>query len=222
MNITIFPLQFERKTFLFTELKDLITLPDFQRMKNDNHVKDIFNFNDFYYQKHKCFYLLASLSIGSLKSETSNIFWLLDGQHRMYAYSLLYEKYKKDFQISVDLYQKESIEELHDIYDRINKNLPLPIYFPIYSDTILVNQFINKMQKEFGKYIKPSLRPRVPNINVNLLYKAIYNSNILEIFKIFNRDLFQETKNINNYFINLPFYILIEKEADWGIKIKKR
>lgn len=216
----ILSLAFETKIFLFTQFNNLISLPDFQRMKNDQHVKDIFDYNDSHFKKHKCFHILGSISVGLLKSET-NHYMLLDGQHRICAYNLLYEKYKKDFSLSVEIYQKNTIEEIHDIYDRINKNLPLPICFPEYSDTILVNQYINKLQKEYSNFIKTSLKPRVPNININSLSKAIYNSEILQILKTNKKELFEETICLNNYFINLPFHILIENQTNWGIKLKQ-
>ena len=99
------PLTFQNKIINITELLTMVSIPDFQRVKDDYHVDEIFAYNETCYEQIKTFNIFGSISLGKTKCDTKYI--ILDGQHRLNAYQKLYNKYG-NFEVSIDLYIKTS------------------------------------------------------------------------------------------------------------------
>lgn len=198
-------------------LEWIMETPDFQRMMDEDHVNEIIAYNDNYYLYHSRLNILGSISLGKLMCDGYKI---LDGQHRAHAYRKLYDKYG-DFYVDVDIYERSTMEELIDIYDRINRNKPVPMLTTDYIETTIVNETLRLFDDKWKDFIKPSKHPQAPNINLDKLHKAIVCSEIIQKCHLHSAiELFKLCVELNLFFISIPFDKLHEKQHELGITLK--
>lgn len=213
-------LHFDTVRILFSQLLEMVELPDFQRVKDDDHVIEIFTYNETYYKLYGSFNIFGSISIGKVIIGDNCKYFILDGQHRINAYKLLLDQYG-DFMISADIYERSSVEEIQDIYDRINRNKPVPLLTDNYLQTAIVNKTTQLFVQKFGSYVKTSKKPHPPNINIERLHASIITSEILQKCNITTaEELMSLIVECNMFFCSLPYHILTQKQVSWGINIK--
>lgn len=156
------------------------------------HVTKIYKemVNDYKKKGEFIFYEPIHLAI-----KTDNIFYVIDGQHRLLACNKLYKKNKYPIQqIPCVLWFPNSEEEFVDIFDKINSRTPMD-KSKLFNYKIL--DIINWMDKNMGKNECIWGKKR-PKIDKDLFVEKMRESD--SVHKLETDDII---KKINNYNIKL-------------------
>lgn len=204
-----------------SHLISIIQRPDFQRVIDDDHTHIIFQsiYND-YLIKGESFYY-NEIQLGKLSH--SNDIYIIDGQHRIAAAYLLYDKTGYDMSISVQIITANNISDLEDIYRRINTRKEVELY-KSKDIAYIINGFKSFMLTEYKDYIakKGKHRPHVPNIDLEKLCLAIEHSNLIRELNIETIDqLIYHFKNFNSYLLSLSISDFKSLGYDLSITVKK-
>lgn len=175
------------------------TIPYLQRGLVEEHINDMVNDQRNEYDKHGCFSMLQSITVGCYGKGI----YVLDGQHRIKAF----ERLKKiGYPISgvilpVIKYNIDSNEELVEYFNRINKHMPI---HPFEMESAWMDygkEFCDLFQKEFKIYVKLG-RCNCPHISIVNLKTHLAARNIQNIL-VENRynvcDLWHLCLKINSY-----------------------
>lgn len=165
---------------------------ELNRKINTSHVKKIYKDMVMDYDKKGEFIFYEPIHL-ALKLD--NIFYVIDGQHRLLACNKLYKKNKYPIQqIPCVLWFPNSEEEFIEIFDKINLRTPMD-KSKLFNYKIL--DIINWMDKNMSKNesIWGKLRPK---INKDLFVEKMRESD--SIHKLETNEII---KKINNYNIEL-------------------
>ena len=144
-------------------LQNKIIIPNEQRIRDDDKVKEIVELQDLYKKKHGHFNFLGSINI----HEYNNKYYLVDGQHRFTAMKKLYNSGYSELNIDIELTTVENMEELKFNYTMINKNTELP-EFPEDIDKNIpekVAQYFFMEYPNIWTLKKKNIRPRLNKNN---------------------------------------------------------
>lgn len=186
------------------DLRDL-RIPKFQRIVDKEHVAHLVRDQKKEYEKWKCFSILQSISIATVRGDDS---YVIDGQHRLLAFKELEQQgYPvRDIVIPVVIYDILDMTEMKHYFTRINMNRqvhPLELQEDFANvGKVLVENFT----KEFGIYVKNDTKnSRCPHINLSELKKHIAARNIgdiLEQHSLSVRALWEKIEEFNSYIAN--------------------
>ena len=155
-----------------------IIIPEFQRIINNNKIKEIVDYQLSYKKKHNCFNFLGTLIFCKLQDKTNNsiIYYLIDGQHRYESMKKLVHDYSHEFPVYIQSICVNNIEEMRHHYSIINKNTPLPelSYEIIDKDKQILQDVYDYFQEKYPKDIwSYKLRTHRPRIFVNAFQETI-------------------------------------------------
>ena len=153
-------------------LDQKILIPNEQRIRDDQKVKEIINYQEKYYKSGKnCFNFLGTINIHCCKEDNKN--YLVDGQHRFKAMELLYTKYNyTNFNVKVEMVIVDNKQELKDNYNLINKNTELP-EFPEEANKNVVENVCRYFFNEYETIWTLKKRQIRPYLNKNNFQEAI-------------------------------------------------
>ena len=159
-----------------------IKIPEIQRLLDKTKVNDIINYQLEYYEKYNNFNFVAAspINIHFYNKE----YYIIDGQHRFIALKELYETYKHNITFYIQIVTVETIEELKNNNNMINKNTPLPD-FSNYTllDKNISENITNYFQIQYPNIWSSKIRTNRPKIYINNFQEAIaYISNELKEF----------------------------------------
>ena len=167
----------KKKTVNFQEFQigDLLSkthIAPFQRLKDKEHLEDIYNGVLQYYSIHKEIFLPNLISLAQLPHSDKMI--VLDGQHRMGALSKLVKEYPETSYLIVrtDVYQVETDEDAREIYNIINSSKKVELYTGNIAPYV-IPAIKDYFEKRFERYCKKTLNPKGININLEQLDKRI-------------------------------------------------
>ena len=151
-------------------MKHDILIPNEQRIKDNDKINEIVQYQEQYHKTHNYFNFLGSINI----HKHNNRYYLVDGQHRFNALKKLNAKGYTKIDVIIELIRVDSIEDLKSNYKVINKNTPLP-EFP---DTIDKNIPENVAQYFFDSYPNiwsnsNTMRVRRPHLNKNNFQESL-------------------------------------------------
>jgi hypothetical protein len=164
----------------------------------------------------------------------NNNIYILDGQHRYYAYKKYYNETKKNFNIIINIKNCNSQDEIKDYFRELNNNYILHDLILDETDMDKTNEIKSYMKIKYSKHLSNSEVPRYPNINLDQfcnyllqIFKNIPVKNIIEKMEELNNaksiqlketnfDLYQSAKKKQGFYLG---YIFIKNEND--IKRKK-
>lgn len=170
---------------------------ELNRKVDENHVKQIYNELRNDYKKNKEFYFYDPIHIAVKKD---NIFYVIDGQHRLLAYHKLFLKNKYPIQkIPCIIWFPETDEEFIEIFDKINSRLKIDRSKLFnYKITDLINLLEQKYATDeytiFGK--------NRPKINKELFINKMREND--NIHKLETSEIFNKIKIINRQIRGLP------------------
>lgn len=182
------------------------TFPKLQRNLVEDHILSMVNDQKAEYSKNKCYSMLQSICVASLNGEL----FVLDGQHRICAFSRLAEEGYPitDVMLPVVVYNVESKEELAQYYQRINKHMPIHPFEIEETWETLGKYICSMMEKYFHHYIKNTTNGstvkscRCPHISLHELKTHMQARNIHEKLREYNCtniDLWDSILSINTY-----------------------
>jgi hypothetical protein len=193
---------------------NILIIPDFQRIVNEDKIdKMILS----YQADEECFnYLTNPLQIIKLDDST-NIYFLIDGQHRFFMYKRLYENKKINRQIHINIINCSSIEEMQKIYMNFNFDNK-DIHFKL--DDIKSHQTLakynilrNKFKELYKKYFKTNDQEIY---SLEEFVKELFNFEYLDFFETINDSVeFLISRNdlfLKNYYDKQPSNKFNKKE----------
>tara|TARA_Y100000389_G_scaffold11140_1_gene10338 strand:- start:8430 stop:9554 length:1125 start_codon:yes stop_codon:yes gene_type:complete len=179
-----------------------IIIPNIQRIKDDQKVKKIIEYQDKFFKKHKRFNFLGLINIHNCSEDKKE--YLLDGQHRFSAINILYnEMLYKDFFVNIEVIHVNTLDEIKENYLLINKNTELP-EFPDDIDKNIPEKaakfFINKYKDVWTtkrKTMRPKLNKNHFQIALGYLTEKLQKSTIEKYSTVYSEDLVRllEDKN---------------------------
>lgn len=217
--------------YLWSGVEDLDRW-ELNRKIDTSHVKKIYKemVNDYEKKGEFIFYEPIHLAIKS-----DNIFYVIDGQHRLLACNKLYKKNKYPVQqIPCILWFPESDEEFVDIFDKINTRTPMD-KSKLFNYKIL--DIINWMEKNMGKNecIWGKLRPKinkdlfVEKMRENDSIHKLETNEIINKINNYNIKLRGMSRNkrcekvvndsVHNHAETIDFYLGYDKELNWIEKL---
>lgn len=143
--------------------------------------------------KHKEYKFIGVISLCNLNEK----YFLIDGQHRFNVMYYLYNRYKHNFNVNVQIINVESMEDIKEVFDNINKNTPLPdmnfensFEKDIISDTVLYFQSKYPLiWSEYSKCHRPSIFINYFEETILFIQKHIKSKNyeiLIEIIEDYN------------------------------------
>lgn len=90
--------------------------------------------------------------------------FIIDGQHRYEVFLSLASKY--EFDVFIMLYYVKSVDEMRNLFFRINESLPSPIVSRNVDIQETVNEVTKYFTKKYPSFFKTSEKPQKPNIKL--------------------------------------------------------
>lgn len=175
-------------------------IPRLQRSLDERHVDEMVKDQMTEYEKHKCFSMLQSITIGVLDGEQ----YTLDGQHRLAAFSKMQRMGYPIHEaiVPVVIYNAASKDEISDYYNRINKNMPIHPFEREGAWEDVGKIFCERFVSHFGSYIKRGKTCRCPHISMDELKTHLHARNIDHRLATSNRtvdDLWNAVVHLNDH-----------------------
>jgi len=143
-------------------LEQPIYVPVCQRSIIDEHVLEIVAFQKQYYVKNAHYLFLNCIQYCIVDRK----WYCVDGQHRYAALKLLNDL--PDWQIDIEITYCKDMEEMHEIFRILTKNIPVPEFFKLEDEELyLMLEFKKYIEKKYASYMKSSLTPQRPNIHLD-------------------------------------------------------
>lgn len=175
-------------------------IPRLQRNLDEGHVNAMVQDQIAEFNKHKCFSMLQSITVGVLNGES----YTLDGQHRLAAFTKIQQLGYPIHEavIPVVVYQATNKDEIADYYNRINKNMPIHPFERDGAWEDVGKEFCERFAAQFGSYIKTSKMCRCPHISMEDLKTHLQARNINTRLASINKtvdDLWRSVMDLNDH-----------------------
>lgn len=188
--------------YSFSRLTKL-PLPEWQRDEIAEHSNEIYK--GLKQQYNLGFELLVPGQIAIVYNLNSEIYKLIDGNHRVCAIKRLIKKYPDIANQTTDvgIYTVNSSEEEFEIYQMINQNEPVRFQKSINRE--IFNRRVERYFKgNFSNYIKTSTTPQRPNFNLETVMEKISSINFIDLLNIESADfLIERIDNLNEFYSDL-------------------
>lgn len=204
-----------RQQIDYTELQignllDHMSLPPFQRTKNEQHVTELYESIKLYYETHQDIVFTGSISVGSYPEKNEYI--VFDGQHRLHVLSKLRIVFPEieTIAIRVDRYLINTDEEMLKLYHIINQSVPVQLFRGMIASCVaptIEKWFLEK----FSTYCKDSEKPVLLNVNLKHVLKRLEIAGLLSM-----PNLEQAVERLNN------FYKSSNNMKMWGVIIDEK
>jgi hypothetical protein len=181
-------------------------LPEIQRVKSTDAVKNIYDFQNTYYIQHNYYLMLGTITIISFLKTGAE--YLIDGQHRITAFKILQQDFpERKIILSVDYLYVEGNDDntiIEELYDLVNKCSPNPISVLGVCKYKIIKGIQKYFSDNFKDYLKTTANPQRPHINLDKLCDYIINNNVIDKLGIHNvEELIIKIKELNKYYSTL-------------------
>lgn len=195
-------------------LINLNILPSkFQRQLDTKQVDEIINYQTQSLQTKKKFEILNNLFI-TFCDLLKDPYQLIDGQHRFAAFVKLFHLYG-NFKIEYKIIICQNEDEMFSYFEMINKSKPLVLHRNR-NEGEAMRKLILHVRTKYKHYIKTSENPRVPNISLDKLERALKDHHIVS--KCIEKDLevVDVIESLNSFY-NEIMNQHSEKWHEWGV-----
>lgn len=144
-------------------MKFHIEIPEFQRIKNPNKIKEIINYQLKFNSNYQKFNFLGTLHVVEFVQSNKTQYLLIDGQHRYQAAKELNQNYLFNPKLDIEWVKTDNMEVLQENFSIINKNTLLPEFrHPIVKSRVevIMNYFYDNYQNIFSESVKTK-RPKM-------------------------------------------------------------
>tara|TARA_Y100000389_G_C17443400_1_gene510064 strand:+ start:222 stop:1259 length:1038 start_codon:yes stop_codon:yes gene_type:complete len=175
--------------------KEKFKLPECQRNLDSEQVNKMLEYQTKFYEKYNEYFFPTPIVVGMLNDD----YYVIDGQHRCECVRHIYNKTQSDFDIPITVIKIENMEELDEMYSKINSNKPVPIINE-FKDWKNFSKFIEgELINKCRKYLSNSMRPQIPNINSNNLISYLNEKKIGEKVHFDYKKFLEEMWKLNLY-----------------------
>lgn len=183
-----------------SKLLEMIEIPTYQRIIDNEHVSEIVIYQQLYHRTNGYYNILGHISLG--KTSTEEKYAVLDGQHRIDAFRQLI--LISDFSVSVDIYDRNNIKDVQDVFYLLNKNKPVPFISNSTAEQIVINELLHLLKKQFGTYIGSSDKPRCPKFNILNVERKIHEIHwISKCSFISSTEIMTEINTLNQWIFTI-------------------
>ena len=147
-----------------------LCIPNIQRIRDDDKVSDIISYQCDFFRNHQCFNIMGVINIHHCVE--NNTYYLIDGQHRYEAFKQMYQKMGHNILIPVEYVKVETMKQVKDNYQLINKNTPLP-EFPENIDKNIPETVAQYFKSKYPTIWSKNSRARRPHIYFNFFQEAL-------------------------------------------------
>lgn len=200
----------EKQIIKKLSIKDICTfdiqIPSIQRIKYNNKIEEILHYQETYFKKYKQFNFLGVININYCLENKTN--YLIDGQHRYHCIRKLNTLGYENEKIYIEINKVNSINDVKENYELINKNTPLPeftsdIPIELINDTLKL--FQDKYSEEIFSEKTKCHRPKISRIRFEECIEYISKKlNIISPISLFNI-IEKENSNLSRWKIeNYP------------------
>ena len=105
-----------------------------------------------------------------------NEFVLIDGQHRFEAICKIIDGIVNDCKLMFHIIVAKNINEVHEEFRTINKNVPVPVHFLDVND--FVNEITTMIIKSYPKALNKNKQCKRPSICIDTFKDALIKSNV--------------------------------------------
>jgi 5-methylcytosine-specific restriction endonuclease McrA len=145
-----------------------IEIPNIQRIRDDDKVNEIVEYQQLKLKQTGTCNFIGSINIHYC-AENQDLY-LVDGQHRFEAIKQISKSIS--IPVCVEIVKVDTIQELKDNYNMINKNTPLP-EFPETIDKTIPERVANYYKARYPNIWSKSTRANRPNIYFNYFQEAL-------------------------------------------------
>ena len=181
-------------------------IPDIQRGIIEESVKNIYDFQNNYFVTNGEYCLNGTISIAIM----NNVYYLIDGQHRVEALKLLRKAYpERIIALNIDYFYTSDIDA---VYKFVNTNIPNAITtlgIDIYK---IINDIEKFLVANFKQYLKTSKDPHKPSFNIQSLKTYIIENKIVDSFT--SRQFIDEIIALNTFYSTLS----AENYKEFGVE----
>lgn len=181
----------------FSLLEKRLSIPDFQRLINPEHVQKIYDSIKSQIEAKQAPLLPGCLII----CQHQDTRWLVDGQHRYAAYHKIWRDLHDDLTVTINVIQVSSDGEAKSVFEMVNKSVPIP-KMPEGVSLNIPNQVTTHFSQKYPKIFSLSLDCRRPHLNRERFTEAIGKllkspspghtaSEIINILEEYNRVLYR-------------------------------
>lgn len=130
--------------------------------------------------------------------------YILDGQHRFYAYEKYHRETKRDFNIVLNVKSCNTLDEVKEYFRELNNNFVLHNLILKEDDLEKAKEIKTYIRIKYGKHVSNAESPRYPNINLDQfcnylinIYQNVTANNILKKMEEMNNEKKKELKDSN-------------------------
>ena len=158
-----------------------------------------------------------------------NKHYIVDGQHRYYAYKRYFDNYSNNFTITTVIKHCTTLQEVKEYFIDLNNSFQLHDIILDENDMDKAAVIKSYIKLNYGKHCSNSENPRYPNINLDQITKYFIDCNknntsntIINKIEELNKDIGNNLKINNNELYQLSFrkqklylgYLFIKSEND--------
>lgn len=182
----------------FDLLAKQIISPECQRLLDEEHVVELFDFQVSHYEKYNEFFFTNPITLCILNGKE----YVIDGQHRLECVRRLCEKGYQEFSVYLTTIYVNDDKEMEDKYIALNKNMPVQLFADINKWKFFYKNIEKYITENYKKYLSNNNNPRSPNFNVKQLMDYFDKNDTATKLK-FNSDLFiKEMEKLNTFYKN--------------------
>jgi hypothetical protein len=175
-----------------------INIPNIQRIIDNSKINEIVEYHKDMYLNNGEYKFLGVISL----CKYSENYYLVDGQHRYISMKKLYNDYRNDFNIFLQIINVNNIRNVEDVFNNINKNTPLPsIVFDNINTKNIIQECYNYFLETYPYIFSDKSKCHRPSIYKNYFQELLkYLQEYLRCEE--SKSLINIIEEYNNSFVN--------------------
>lgn len=196
-----------------SSLKHIVSIPEIQRVINQKRVNDIFQNIFESYKKGKEFLSPNTL----IFAEHNNIKYLIDGQHRFLAYLKLFDEYKYDTELVINVISINDKSELLPLFNLINDTVPVACV-PDNVSRKTCNEVVKYFMEKYPNIFSYSRNGRTQR---PFVHQTKFEEEVNRLLEFYPDNLINKLEEINNELKSYNVFQFKRTKSDTQEKISK-
>ena len=175
---------------------ELLSAPKCQRLVDPHHINELYLFQKTHFKKYGKFFFTLPIVIAEFRKER----YVIDGQHRLECAARLRKDGSK-VDLTAAVIEVESLTELEEKYEALNKNKPLS-NGPLWEWKNFLKPIEKHFRKRYGPYIKGTQAPQAPHFNADQLCDYLTTYKIGRKLQYDPAKFVGASETLNTYYCN--------------------